>query len=80
MRVQDALRALTGQQYVLHVNVLEVKDAAQAPVLQQTAVAQAEVVQVQRQTQAEQTFSSDPLVKGLVSLGGSIVTGSVQAV
>jgi DNA polymerase III subunit gamma/tau len=80
MRVQDALRALTGQQYVLHVNVLEVKDAAQAPVLQQTAVAQAEVVQVQRQTQAEQTFSSDPLVKALVSLGGSIVAGSVQAV
>ncbi len=75
-RVQDALRQLSGKSYVLHASVV----AASEAVLSHTASAVAHVEQVQVQNQAEQAFAADPLVKGLMSLGGQIVAGSVKPV
>jgi DNA polymerase III subunit gamma/tau len=76
-RVEEALRTVSGKAYVLHATVVEAKEAEQVPVLNQTALAQAQTQQAERQTQAEQTFNNDPLVKGLLSLGGMVVAGSV---
>jgi hypothetical protein len=75
-RVQDALRNLSGRAFVLHIAVV----AAAEQALPQTASAHAHVEQVKAQTQAEQAFAADPLVKGFVSLGGQIVPGSVKPI
>jgi DNA polymerase III gamma/tau subunit len=83
-RVQDALRNLSGKAYVLHTTVVAVaaNNAATATdtTFSQTASAVAHVQQVKVQNEAEQAFANDPLVKGLVSLGGQITPGSVKPV
>ncbi len=73
-RVQDALRTLSGKAYTLHVSIVAAVDQA----LPQTASAHARVEKVAIQNQAEQAFSGDALVKGLIALGGQIVPGSVK--
>jgi DNA polymerase III subunit gamma/tau len=75
-RVQESLRTVSGLDYVLHVNVVDKKDSSDS-MLNQTAVAHAAAEQAQRQSNAEQSFEHDPLVKRLVALGGQVVTGSV---
>ena len=75
-RVQDALRNLSGKAYTLHVSIVIAVDHA----LPQTASAHARVEKVAIQNQAEQAFSGDALVKGLVALGGQIVPGSVKSI
>jgi DNA polymerase III subunit gamma/tau len=83
-RVQDALRNLSGKAYVLHTTVVAVtaNNAATATdaTFSQTASAVAHVQQVKVQNEAEQAFANDPLVKGLVSLGGQIAPGSIKPV
>ncbi len=75
-RVQDALRQLSGKAFVLRAAVVEASSQA----LPQTASAHAQVAHVKAQTQAEQAFANDPLVKGFVSVGGQIVPGSVKPI
>jgi hypothetical protein len=87
-RVQEALRSLSGKAYVLHTQVIAVSANASATALNtatdttfaQTASAVAHVEQVKVQNEAEQAFANDPLVKGLVGLGGQIAAGSVKPV
>ena len=75
-RVQDNLRTLSAKPYVLHTTVV----AAAAETLNDTASAHDQVARVEAQNTAEQAFADDPLVKGLVALGGQIVSGSVKSV
>ncbi len=83
-RVQDALRNLSGKAYVLHTSVVAIAASSAAAsadnTFSQTASAVAHVQQVKVQNEAEQAFANDPLVKGLVSLGGQITPGSVKPV
>jgi DNA polymerase III subunit gamma/tau len=83
-RVQDALRNLSGKAYVLHTIVVAVTAnnvvTATDTTFSQTASAVAHVQQVKVQNEAEQAFANDPLVKGLVSLGGQIAPGSIKPV
>ena len=75
-RVQEALRTVSNLAYILHVNVVEIANQANT-ILRHTAAAHAATEHTKRQTEAEQAFNQDPLVKQLIALGGHILPGSI---